>query len=116
MGEELKHILKIRCEEEDVDLEEKALNVLTKTAMETSLRYAIQMITSAAIIAKKRKSQEVSVKDIKRVYSLFLDEKRSTSYLQEYQNQFLFNEATPVPSKPTETGDTNVQSPAPQPT
>jgi len=92
---ELKHILKIRCEEEDVDLEDKALTVLTKTALQTSLRYAIQMITSAAIVAKRRKSAEVGVKDIKRIYSLFLDEKRSTTYLQEYQNQFLFNEEAP---------------------
>lgn len=30
--------------------------------------------------------------DIKRVYSLFLDEHRSTQFLQEYQDQFLFSE------------------------
>lgn len=32
--------------------------------------------------------------DIKRVYSLFLDEHRSTQFLQEYQQQFLFSEET----------------------
>lgn len=30
--------------------------------------------------------------DIKRVYSLFLDESRSTQYMKEYQDAFLFNE------------------------
>jgi len=89
---ELQHILKIRCEEEDVNLQEDAANLLTKTAVETSLRYAMQMITSAAIVARKRKSQEVTKKDIKKIYTLFLDEKRSTNYLQEYQNQFLYDE------------------------
>jgi len=88
---ELQHILKIRCEEEDVDLQEDAAKLLTKTAVETSLRYAMQMITSAAIVARKRKSQEVTKKDIKKIYTLFLDEKRSTNYLQEYQDQFLFS-------------------------
>jgi len=89
---DLKHILRIRCEEEDVELEEKAQELLASIAHKTSLRYAIQMITSAAIIAKKRKAQTVTKADIKKIYSLFMDEKRSTGYLQEYQDQFMFNE------------------------
>jgi len=96
---ELNLILKQRCEEEDVDLEDKALTTLTKTALNTSLRYAIQMIISADLIAKKRKSPVVGVKDIKRAYSLFLDEKRSTTYLQDYQEQFMFNHNTNPQSK-----------------
>ncbi|MFN9952118.1 MAG: hypothetical protein ACK55I_03395 [bacterium] len=35
---ELKQILKIRCEEEDCEISEDALTVLTKVAGETSLR------------------------------------------------------------------------------
>jgi len=35
---------------------------------------------------------EVSVEDIKRVYSLFLDESRSTQFLKEYQQEFMFYE------------------------
>ena len=35
---------------------------------------------------------EVDVDDIKRVYSLFLDESRSTQFLKEYQQAFMFNE------------------------
>ena len=35
---------------------------------------------------------EVDVDDIKRVYSLFLDESRSTQFLKEYQQEFMFNE------------------------
>jgi hypothetical protein len=37
---------------------------------------------------------EVQVEDIKRVYSLFLDESRSSQYMKEYQDSFLFNETT----------------------
>lgn len=33
------------------------------------------------------------MEDIKRVYSLFLDEARSSQYMKEYQDSFLFNEA-----------------------
>lgn len=35
---------------------------------------------------------EVSVDDIKRVYSLFLDESRSSQFLKEYQDEFMFND------------------------
>lgn len=35
--------------------------------------------------------------DIKRVYSLFLDESRSTQYMKEYQDAFLFNELSEYP-------------------
>lgn len=53
-----------------------ALAVLSRIGMETSLRYAIQLITTAALVARKRKATEVSIDDVKRVYSLFLDESR----------------------------------------
>lgn len=37
-----------------------ALTVLTRIASETSLRYAIQLITTASLVSRKRKSTEVS--------------------------------------------------------
>jgi len=89
---DLQQILKIRCEEEDVEMSEDGLAVLTKIAQETSLRYAIHLITSASLNCRKRKGTEVEVEDIKRVYSLFFDEGRSTQFLKEYQQEFMFNE------------------------
>ncbi|XP_052824029.1 ruvB-like 2 [Octopus bimaculoides] len=89
---EIKQILKIRCEEEDVEMSDDALTVLTRIGMETSVRYAIQLITTANLVCRKRKGTEVDVDDIKRVYSLFLDESRSTQFLKEYQQEFMFNE------------------------
>ncbi|XP_051172172.1 ruvB-like 2 [Leptopilina boulardi] len=89
---ELKEILKIRCEEEDCEMTDDALLVLTRIALETSLRYAIQLITTASLVSRKRKSTEVGIEDVKRVYSLFVDEHRSTQFLKEYQDDFMFNE------------------------
>ena len=43
------------CEEEDVEMEESALEVLTAIASETSLRYAIQLITTSNLVARRRK-------------------------------------------------------------
>merc|ERR1711967_189690 len=89
---EVRQILHIRCEEEDTEMTEDALDLLTKIGMETSLRYAIHLIIAAALVCQKRKGVEVEVEDIKRVYSLFVDVKRSTQFLVEYQNEFMFSE------------------------
>jgi len=35
---------------------------------------------------------QVDVQDIKRVYSLFVDVKRSAQYLKEYNESFMFSE------------------------
>lgn len=48
-----------RCEEEDVEMSDDAMMVLTRIGMETSLRYAIQLITTANLVARKRKVSEV---------------------------------------------------------
>jgi RuvB-like protein 2 len=57
---------------------EDAKELLTKIAEETSLRYAIQLITTSSLVAIKRQSKEVDVEDVRKVYSMFMDVKRST--------------------------------------
>ena len=89
---EVKRILEIRCEEEDVEMLPEALDLLTRIALETSLRYAIHMIMCASLCCQKRKGTEVNIDDIKRIYSLFVDVKRSTQFLLEYQSEFMFHE------------------------
>eukprot|EP00164_Ancoracysta_twista_P001035 GFYU01001350.1.p1 GENE.GFYU01001350.1~~GFYU01001350.1.p1 ORF type:complete len:465 (-),score=156.95 GFYU01001350.1:110-1504(-) len=96
---ELKQILNIRCEEEDVEMTEDASELLTRIAQETSLRYSIQMITTASLVAGKRKATEVDVEDIKKVYNLFCDVKRSTQFLKEYQQEFMFSTVEDVEMK-----------------
>jgi len=100
---ELKQILKIRCEEEDCEISEDALTVLTKVGGETSLRYAIQLISLASLVSKRRQGTEISIEDVKRVYSLFLDEQRSCEFLKEYQDEFMFNEEVSVGTMDTST-------------
>ncbi|CAL5193437.1 unnamed protein product [Lathyrus oleraceus] len=94
--DEICKILDIRCQEEDVDMSEGAKHLLTKIGVETSLRYAIHLITAAALACQKRKGKTVEMDDINRVYNLFLDVKRSTQYLMEYQSQYMFSETGEV--------------------
>ncbi|KAL3341218.1 hypothetical protein AABB24_025661 [Solanum stoloniferum] len=101
--EEIRKILDIRCLEEDVEMSEDAKVLLTKIGVNTSLRYAIHLITSAALACQKRKGKAVEVEDITRVYNLFYDVKRSTQYLMEYQSQYMFNEVSAGEAEEDET-------------
>merc|ERR1711977_763665 len=89
---EISQILDIRCQEEDVEMTEGAMKLLTKIGKECSLRYAIHLITTANLVSQKRKSSEVDVPDIRRVYSLFVDVKRSTQFLKEFEQEFMFSD------------------------
>lgn len=100
---EIQQILDIRCQEEDVELTEDGMKLLTKIGKESSLRYAIHLITTANLVAQKRKSAEVDVADIRKVYSLFVDVKRSVQFLNDFEKEFMFHE---VEDK-TEKMDTN---------
>jgi len=93
---ELSQILDIRCQEEDVELTESAMKLLSKIAKECSLRYGIHLITTANLVAQKRKAAEVDVQDIRKVYNLFVDVKRSTVFLKEYEKEFMFSEELPM--------------------
>merc|ERR1711988_1327610 len=70
---EIRQIVDIRCEEEDVEMDDDAKDLLTKIGVETSLRYAIHLITAAALVCSKRKGAEVEIEDVSKVYSMFVD-------------------------------------------
>merc|ERR1711904_470024 len=93
-ADEVKRILTIRCEEEDVEMTEDAIALLTRIGTDTTLRYAIHMITAAHLVCQKRQGTEVDIQDIKRVYTLFMDLKRSVKMLEDYHKDFMFNDAT----------------------
>ena len=71
---------------------EDALEFLTQIGVDTTLRYAIQLITTSSLLASKRKSGEVDLVDIRRAFSMFLDLKRSSDYLKDHQSEYLFSE------------------------
>ncbi len=89
---ELRRIVEIRAAEEDVDLSEPARALLTTTAQQTSLRYAIQMISIAALVARRRKAAQVTPEDLKRVYALFVDVKRSREFLNAQEQHMMFHQ------------------------
>ena len=86
---EIQQILAIRAQEEEVDLTPDALALLTKIGEEAGLRYAGNIITTAALIATKRKAKEVSVGDVQRSFKLFLDPGRSVKLVSDFEDRFI---------------------------
>lgn len=72
-------------------------------------RYAIQLITTSNLVSRRRKATEVAIEDVKKCFSLFLDENRSSRILKEYQDEYMFSEVSdPTKSEaasPMECGD-----------
>jgi len=90
--DEVNAILKIRAEEEDIEVSPEAADLLGRIGVETSLRYAMYLMTSAALVAAKRKVATVSLEDVKRCYGMFLDVKRSAQYLRDCRTDYMYNE------------------------
>ena len=88
---EIRQILKIRCEEEDVDMSDEALELLTTIATNTSLRYAMNMIITSSLAARKRKSNTVGKDDVGKVFKLFSDVGRSVKVLTEDKDSYLYS-------------------------
>lgn len=91
-GAETRSILDIRCDEEDAAVDDDARGLLTRIGQESSLRYAIHLISAASLISAKRGGRSVALADVSRAYGLFLDARRSAAVMLSSPGEFLFNE------------------------
>jgi RuvB-like protein 2 len=98
--DELRRILETRAREEDVPISPQALDLLARIAQDTSLRYAIQLISVAHVLAARRRAPHVDIDHIRRTYALFLDLRRSTEFLQQaHQDYYLFHKPSAAPTR-----------------
>ncbi|MCJ1315835.1 RuvB-like protein 2 [Xylographa vitiligo] len=91
-SEEIKQILAIRAQEEDVDVSPNALALLTKIGEETGLRYASNLITTSTLLSQKRRAKTVDVEDVQRSYKLFYDPTRSVKFITDFEKRFIGEE------------------------
>lgn len=90
--DEINEILKIRAQEEEVEVSTNALALLTKIGQETGLRYASNLITTSTLLSQKRKAKQVDVEDVERSFRLFYDPTRSVKFVTEFEQRFIGNE------------------------
>lgn len=79
--EEMIQIVSIRAEAEKLEVDEEALTALGEIGARTSLRYAVQALTPAKIIAQTSGRDLVNALDVEEVDELFSDAKASAKVL-----------------------------------
>lgn len=79
--EEIVQIISIRSETESIEVDENALVAMGEIGARTSLRYAVQMLTPARIIAETSGRDSILTADVEEVDELFYDAKSSAKVL-----------------------------------
>jgi RuvB-like protein 1 len=81
--EEMRLIIRLRAKTEGLNVTEPALDSLANEGAKTSLRYALQLLTPASIVAKMQGRDQIDLQDISECGNLFLDAKRSAQIVRE---------------------------------
>ncbi|AMM54378.1 RuvB-like helicase [Pyrococcus kukulkanii] len=80
--EEIREIVKIRAKEEGIELSDEALEYLAELGEKTSLRYAVQLLAPASIIAGGKRVEKEHVEKAK---EYFADVKRSIAFVEKLE-------------------------------
>jgi RuvB-like protein 1 (pontin 52) len=87
--QEIIHILQIRCQTEGLEIEEEALAALANIGTQTSLRYCVQLLTPASVLANTVGKPKISKDEVAEIKSMFLDAKTSAKKLKEQEPHYL---------------------------
>lgn len=88
-ADEIKRIIKIRVTTEGLQITDAALDKVAETGTRVSLRYALQLLAPASIVARCRGVQQIDVKDVEECQDLFLDASRSAKSVTGDSNGFI---------------------------
>jgi len=87
--EQMMQIIRIRAATEGLQVDEEALEILSEVGTKTTLRYAVQLLSPAAVTAKICGRTNVVKDDIKDVGELFLDAKSSAQMLERNADKYM---------------------------
>lgn len=104
--DEIRQILSIRAQEEEVELSPDALALLAKIGQEAGLRYASNTIATAQIISAKRRAKQVDVQDVQASFKLFYDLGRSGKFVADSVRHLIGNDGTAEFSANGHSGET----------
>ena len=84
--DEIRKVLELRCKVEGISLRQEALDRLADEGERSSLRFALQLLTPAAILAKTMGQSEVGLEQVGELGDLFMDAKTSANHLKGMEN------------------------------
>ena len=86
--DEVKTIIRLRAKTEGLSITESALDKFSEHGVKVSLRYALQLLTPANILAKVNGQKEITVHEVEECEDLFIDARRSASVINS-ENLFI---------------------------
>lgn len=87
--QEIEQIIKLRAHTEGLQVDEAALTLLSEVGSNTTLRYAVQLLTPAHQTSKVNGRTSITKEDVEEINTLFLDAKRSAKHLTVKNNKFM---------------------------
>merc|ERR1712046_430744 len=87
--EETFQILSIRAKTEGLECEDEALAYAAQVGLDASLRFAVQLLTPANVLAKTNGRTNITKTDMEEINRLFLDAKSSAMRLQKDADKYL---------------------------
>jgi len=87
--DEIVQVVGIRAQTEGLTIEEESLVLLGEIGVNTSLRYVVQLLTPAAVLARTNGREAITREDIEEIDSLFYDAKSSAKLLAENADKYI---------------------------
>merc|ERR1712187_957932 len=82
-------VVNIRAQTESLTIEEDALVLMGEIGANTSLRYVVQLLTPASVLATTAGRETITREDIEEIDSLFYDAKSSAKLLAEQADKYI---------------------------
>ncbi|XP_014789581.1 ruvB-like 1 [Octopus bimaculoides] len=87
--EEMMQILGIRSQTESIHISDESLQLLSLTGTNSTLRYAVQLLTPANLLARINGKDGIGKEEIEEVKKLFYDAKSSAKLLQKFDDKYM---------------------------
>ncbi|KAK2551111.1 RuvB-like 1 [Acropora cervicornis] len=87
--EEMVQIIRIRAQTENIQTDDESLNLLGEIGTKTTLRYAVQLLTPANLLARINGRDNINRQDVEEIDELFYDVKSSVKLLAEQEDKYM---------------------------
>jgi len=87
--DEIVQVISIRAQTENLEMEQEAVELLGEIGQNTSLRYVVQLMTPASVLAKTNGRDQVTREDIEEIDQLFYDAKSSAKLLAANADKYI---------------------------
>merc|ERR1711988_852484 len=87
--DEIVQVISIRAQTENLEMEQDAVELLGEIGQNTSLRYVVQLMTPASVLAKTNGRDKVTREDIEEIDQLFYDAKSSAKLLAANADKYI---------------------------